>query len=158
MRPWHRVTLAALLLAASTFVFAQGAAPQTAGEAAMTAEQRAKADAQRMADLLVAPARHTWILQNDGGTAMITFHPSGKIEVLSIVKRNSLMPRGATSMCSGKWSLSGMALTVTHRVCTTGQTSDETVPDMTGTILKLDEETLTIQLDDGGTFTFQAQH
>jgi hypothetical protein len=158
MRHWHLVTLAAVLLLLSVAAFAQNPAPQTAGEAAMTAEQQAKAETQRITSLLVAPVKHTWILQNDGGTAMITFHPSGKIEVLSIVKRNSLMPRGATSMCTGQWSLSGMALTVTHRVCTTGQTSDETVPDMTGTILKLDETTLTVQLDDGGTFTFKAQH
>jgi hypothetical protein len=157
MRPWHRVILVALFLLLSLAAFAQSAAPQTAGEAAMTAEQMAKAETQRLTNLLVAPAKHTWILQNDGGTALLTFHPSGKFEVLSIVKRNSLMPRGATSMCTGKWSLSGMALTVVHRVCTTGQTSDETVSDMTGTILKLDENTLTIQLDDGGTFTFQAQ-
>ncbi len=157
MRMWHRVTLAALLLAASTLLFAQGTAPQATGEAAMTAAQKAAAENQRIEDLLMSPAKHTWILQNDGGTAMLTFHPSGKFEALSIVKRNSLMPKGATSLCSGEWQVSGYTLTVTRRVCTTGQTSDEPVGDMSGTITQLDETTLTVQLDDGGTFTFRAQ-
>lgn len=158
MRDHHRLILAAVLVLLATAAFAQQpATPQTAGEHAMTAKEQAKAEAARVAGLLTAPNKHTWIRRSPEGLAMLTFDPSGKFEGLVMIQRTSLMPRGAQSQCTGEWSVSGNQLTISHRVCTTGQTREEPTPDGTGEILKLDDKTLTLKLDDGGTFTFEAQ-
>ena len=149
----HRWILAAILVLLSTAAFAQAPAAQQP----MTAEQQAQAETERLTGLLVAPARNTWILSSEGGLAMLTFDPSGKFENISLVKPNSLMPTGAQTSCTGVWTLSGTRLIISERVCISGLTRGEPMPDMGAEILKLDDTTLVIKVDDGGTFEFTAK-
>jgi len=155
----NRSILAAILILLTTAAVALApAAPQTtAGQQGMTPEQQAQAETERLTGLLVAPARNTWILSSEGGLAMLTFDPSGKFENISLVKPNSLMPTGAQTSCTGVWTLSGTRLIISERVCISGLTRGEPMPDMGAEILKLDDTTLVIKVDDGGTFEFTAK-